>query len=544
MKKSLVAVGVIVAIGAVWCGASWYTGSKVESELNYMIEDTNSFIKVNAPSSGLQFKVENFKRGLFSSQANIVISSVYSTGPEESLVFNTDIEHGPFPLSQLSKFNLMPKLGAAHIELANNESTKELFEITKGKPFISGTAVVGYGQSVDANLDLLPVEFTKEKSNISFNGLKLLFNASSDFNEIEATLNTDNLLIQNADKSEEMMLKGLKLTSNLTKSEHDFYIGKQDFVIENANVNIPEVKFSFKNLVMTSDSALEKENIKGSFTYSIDDLVALDQNLGSGKVVISIDKLDAKALGEFVKQYNSALAEGIASGNPTAAGEKIAMKMMKETLPEMLKNQPTFSISPLYWKNSAGQTTTDLSMTFNKWDQKELTELAMTNKVDEAVKSLFKSFDFNLTLNKPMAIELMSQIAILDQGQVVDAETKKMYVEQATNEFDQAQMLLTSDMFSSPFEEMFMTDEERAEKAKQKKSPWMIEKGNDLTMTIKYAGNDITFNADSYTLADFLTKMKLMAGPESSMEYEEEELVVPQTEDAPADGAEVAQPAN
>lgn len=102
MKKSLVAVGVIVAIGAVWCGASWYTGSKVESELNYMIEDTNSFIKVNAPSSGLQFKVENFKRGLFSSQANIVISSVYSTGPEESLVFNTDIEHGPFPLSQLS----------------------------------------------------------------------------------------------------------------------------------------------------------------------------------------------------------------------------------------------------------------------------------------------------------------------------------------------------------------------------------------------------------------------------------------------------------
>lgn len=219
---------------------------------------------------------------------------------------------------------------------------------------------------------------------------------------------------------------------------------------------------------MTSDSALEKENIKGSFTYSIDDLVALDQNLGSGKVVISIDKLDAKALGKFVKQYNSALAEGVASGNPTAAGEKIAMKMMKETLPEMLKNQPTFSISPLYWKNSAGQTTTDLSMTFNKWDQKELTELAMTNKVDEAVKSLFKSFDFNLTLNKPMAIELMSQIAILDQGQVVDAETKKMYVEQATNEFDQAQMLLTSDMFSSPFEEMFMTDEERAEKAKQK----------------------------------------------------------------------------
>lgn len=37
-----------------------------------------------------------------------------------------------------------------------------------------------------------------------------------------------------------------------------------------------------------------------------------------------------------------------------------------------------------------------------------------------------------------------------------------------TSEFEGVQQMLTSDMFSSPFEEMFMTDEERAEKAKQK----------------------------------------------------------------------------
>lgn len=99
-------------------------------------------------------------------------------------------------------------------------------------------------------------------------------------------------------------------------------------------------------------------------------------------------------------------------------------------------------------------------------------------------------------------------------------------------------------MFSSPFEEMFMTDEQRAEKAKQKKSPWMVEKGNDLTMTIKFAGNDITFNADKYTLADFLTKMKVMSSPEDNMGYEED-LAEPEmgTEEAPAEGADIAVPA-
>ncbi|HEF8772550.1 YdgA family protein [Providencia manganoxydans] len=544
MKKSLVAVGVIVAVGAAWTGASWYTGSKVENELNKIISNTNEFFAANAPEAGVVFKVENFKRGVFSSQANIVISAAESNGADETIVFNTDIEHGPFPLSQVAKFNLIPKLGAANIELANNAATKELFEITKGKPFISGTAVVGYSKSIDSNLELLPIEYSKDDASISFSGSKLVFNSSADFADVDGSIITDNLVIQKADKSESMTLKGLKITTNVTKSQYGFYTGKQDLVIADTDFNIPETKFSFKNLVIGSDTVLEKESVKGSISYSIDDLKALEQNLGSGKVALSIDKLDAKALGKFVEQYNKALAEGLATGDPSAAAEQVAMDMMTKTLPELLQSKPTFSISPAYWKNDAGQSSIDLSMTFNKWDQDELTSLAMANKVDEAVKSLLTSFDFNFTLNKPMAIELIAQAAILDQGKAVDAATKKQFVEQATAEFDQAQVMLTSDMFSSPFEEMFMTDEQRAEKAKQKKSPWMVEKGNDLTMTIKFAGNDITFNADKYTLADFLTKMKVMSSPEDNMGYEED-LTEPEmgTEEAPAEGADIAVPA-
>lgn len=41
MKKSLVAVGVIVALGVVWTGASWYMGSKIESRLQEETKRTN-----------------------------------------------------------------------------------------------------------------------------------------------------------------------------------------------------------------------------------------------------------------------------------------------------------------------------------------------------------------------------------------------------------------------------------------------------------------------------------------------------------------------
>ncbi|WP_272670650.1 YdgA family protein [Providencia sp. PROV147] len=530
MKKSLFAVGVIVALGAVWTGASWYTGSKVKDELDRVILKTNDFFAVNVPEAGLNFKVENYEKGVFSSKADIVITSADSVTPDDSIIFKTNIDHGPFPLSQVAKFNLLPKLAATQIELANNATTKELFEATKGKPFVNGSAVIGYSKSIDTNLELIPVEYSKDDISLSFSGSKFDVSTTADLESVDASIITDNFVMGKADKSETMTVKGLKLVSNVKKSQYGFYTGTQEFVIADIDFNIPETKFSFKDFKIASDTSINGEDVKGNISYSIGDIKALEQNLGSGQVTVAIEKLDAKALGKFVEQYNKALAEGLATGDPSEATERLAMEMMSTTLPELMKSKPVFTVSPLYWKNEAGQSSVDLNVTFNKWNQDEITALAMSNKVDEAFKQLISSFDFNLKLNKPMVIESMTQAMILDQGVPVDAETKKEMKGMVTSEFAGVQQMLTSDMFSSPFEEMFMTDEERAEKAKQKKSPWMIDSENDLTMTIKFAGNDLTFNNDKYTLAEFLTKMKIMSGPEDELEYDAQ----------PAPGAEIA----
>ena len=53
MKKSLVAVGVIVALGVVWTGASWYTGKQLESRIADMIANANSELKRAAPQGAL-----------------------------------------------------------------------------------------------------------------------------------------------------------------------------------------------------------------------------------------------------------------------------------------------------------------------------------------------------------------------------------------------------------------------------------------------------------------------------------------------------------
>ena len=122
MKKSLVAVGVIVALGVVWTGASWYTGKQLESRIADMIANANSELKRAAPQAGVELGYQNYQRGIFSSHLQLVMKPV--AGVEnpllkqgQSVVFNEAVSHGPFPLAQLKKLNLIPSMASVRTTL-------------------------------------------------------------------------------------------------------------------------------------------------------------------------------------------------------------------------------------------------------------------------------------------------------------------------------------------------------------------------------------------------------------------------------------------
>lgn len=100
MKKSLVAVGVIVALGVVWTGGAWYTGKKLETHLEEMVAQANTQLKLTAPESNLEVSYQNYHRGVFSSQLQLVVKPV--AGKEnpwiksgQSVILNENIDHGP-----------------------------------------------------------------------------------------------------------------------------------------------------------------------------------------------------------------------------------------------------------------------------------------------------------------------------------------------------------------------------------------------------------------------------------------------------------------
>lgn len=106
MNKSLVAVGVIVALGVVWTGGAWYTGKKIETHLEDMVAQANAQLKLTAPESNLEVSYQNYHRGVFSSQLQLLVKPIAGkVNPwiksGQSVIFNESVDHGPFPLAQL-----------------------------------------------------------------------------------------------------------------------------------------------------------------------------------------------------------------------------------------------------------------------------------------------------------------------------------------------------------------------------------------------------------------------------------------------------------
>ena len=162
MKKSTIALGVIVALGAASVGGAWFTGQKAESEYLRQIEQANQqFQTLNLSDSvKLIYKNKQFERGFFTSQVeDEVVISLPKEGKVWTIPLSTKLYHGPFPLDQLAKFNLVPTMYSAQGVVGKNESTQPLFDFLKSDKPIQYRAATSYALNTKGAVELAGGEF-------------------------------------------------------------------------------------------------------------------------------------------------------------------------------------------------------------------------------------------------------------------------------------------------------------------------------------------------------------------------------------------------
>lgn len=66
----------VVALGIVWTGGAWFTGKKLETHLAEMVTQANDQLKRLSPEAGIELSYQNYQRGVFSSQLQLVVKPV------------------------------------------------------------------------------------------------------------------------------------------------------------------------------------------------------------------------------------------------------------------------------------------------------------------------------------------------------------------------------------------------------------------------------------------------------------------------------------
>lgn len=490
MKKSLVAVSVIVVLGAAWTGVSWYTGKLIEQHMDEQVAAANSQLQSAYPKAGLKVSYQDYQRGLFSSKMRIVLqpepaaatagTSVLKTGDE--IAFIETIDHGPFPAAQLKKFNLLPSMASVHSELQNTPTVKGLFDVTKGKSLVTIDTRVSYSGASSSAADIIPVTYQKDESQLAFSGGKINVDVDKDLTAMKLDASTDSIALTSKNQwgqLEKVTLAGFSMDSDTKQGKFQVGVGDQNLTVKQILVNVDgKDAASLDNFKLVSKFSENGNNIAGQQDYTLDALKIQGADFGSAKLTLKLDKLDGAAMKQFADNYNQqsrALLLQQGQIDP-AVYQQQATDLLLANLPLLLKGNPGISIAPLSWKNSKGESNFTLQL--------DLKDPAATpaQTQDQMLSQLVNKVDAKLTIPLPMATQVTTQVAQLEGYSADDAA--KLAQQQVQGLAAMGQMFKLTTV-----------------------------KDDTITSSFHYADNQVDLNGQKMTLQEFAGLFGILGGP-------------------------------
>ena len=371
MKKSVVAVGVIVALGVIWTGASWYTGKQLESRLAEMMTQANSEIKRSAPEAGVELSYQNYQRGVFTSHMQVVVKPVAGNQnawlkPGQSVVLDEEVSHGPFPLAQLKSFNLIPSMASAKTVLVNNEVTKPLFDLAKNaSPFEINTRI-SYAGDTRSDIDLKALNYENGNEKVAFSGGTFQLDADRDGKNVSLTGDAQSGLVNAVNEYNQkvqLTFNNLKASGNSRMTDFDERIGDQKFSLDKLAIAIEGKEMAVlegMDLDGKSDVSKDGKSINTQLDYTLKSLKVQNQDLGNGKLSLKIGNIDGQAWHAFSQKYSkesqALLTDAALQQNPEVYQQQ-AMAVLFNNLPILLKGEPVITIAPLSWKTARAKPT-------------------------------------------------------------------------------------------------------------------------------------------------------------------------------------------
>ena len=429
MKKSTVALGVIVALGVVGVGGAWFTGEKAQTEYLRQIELANQkFQSLGLSDSvNLVYKNKQFDRSFFTSQVeDEVVISLPKEGQVFTIPLSTKLYHGPFPLNQLEQFNFVPTMFSAQGVIGKNETTQPLFDFLKSDKPVQYQALTSYSLATKGKVELAAGEMTDPHSpqnKIAWSNINIGFDVDKDragkydmtLDEVTADLGSSSADGENSQdattvKSVKTKMKGMKLDASFNPTNWAYiYTGKGSYTTESFEMTSTDyagktTSLIEKGLKATSDISLNGDFVNLKSESTVDSFVLDGKELGKLTNNSELNHIEANAANALVEALFTVFKSVRDDKN---VNDEVVSEILSSWVENhgmaIFNNQPQIKLNPVSISDNQGKVSLDLNVA-----------LAKDPKFDLMAGSLYKQFtDFavNIHVDKATAEKIMTQFA-------------------------------------------------------------------------------------------------------------------------------------
>ena len=428
MKKSVVALGVIVALGAVGVGGAWFTGEKAQTEYLRQIELANKQAQALGLSDSFKVVYQNkqFERGFFTSQVeDEVVISLPKEGKVFTIPLSTKLYHGPFPLNQLEKFNFVPTMFSAQGVIGKNETTQPLFDFLKSDKPVQYQASTNYSLATKGKVELAAGEMTDPHSpqnKISWSNINIGFDVDKDragkydmtLDEVTADLGPSSADGDSQDatavKSVKTKMKGMKLDASFNPTKWAYiYTGKGSYSTESFEMTSMDyagktTSLIEKGLKATSDISLNGDFVNLKSESAVDSFVLDGKELGKLTNNSELNHIEANAANALIEAVFTVFKSVRDDKN---VNDEVVSEILSSWVEEhgmaIFNNQPQLKLNPVSISDNQGKVSLDLNVA-----------LAKDPKFDLMKGNLYKQFtDFavHIHVDKATAEKIMTQFA-------------------------------------------------------------------------------------------------------------------------------------
>ena len=442
MKKSTVALGVIVALGIVGIGGAWFTGEKAQTEYLRQIELANQkFQSLGLSDSvNLVYKNKQFDRSFFTSQVeDEVVISLPKEGQVFTIPLSTKLYHGPFPLNQLEKFNFVPTMFSAQGVIGKNETTQPLFDLLKSDKPVQYQATTGYNLSTKGKVELAGGELTDPESpgtKVTWSNINMGFDVNKDLagkydmtlNEVSATVLPEVMEEQDGEdmpKSITMKMKGMKVEGSYNPTKWAYiYTGKSTSLIDSFEMATldhagKESTVVQKGFKAKSDISLDGDFVSAKSENTVDSIAIDGKDFGKLTYNVELNHIEANAINALIEALFTVF-ESI-SDEENSSNEEMVSEILSSWAENhgmaIFNNQPQIKLNPISISNSQGKVSLDLNVA-----------LAKDPKFDLMAGSLYKQFtDFavNIHVDKAAVEKLMTQLDPEEDKALIKAQIEE-----------------------------------------------------------------------------------------------------------------------